>query len=363
MPRLSLLRRLGGVPGDRGAVATLVAVMLGGGVLLGAAALAIDVGLIYAEREELQSGADAAAVAVAKECFVGDDRCSPSRAAALAGGYADDNAHDGMSNAAVCGYAPRLPGRGNALSPCGGGTGGLSECLGTVASNQPYVEVRTDTQTSSGGVLPPVFAQTVTNTTGTNVRACSRVSWGPVAEQRTNLAITIREEEFRDAIASGRGFQPPPGTGSASPDGVVALPYRVPNCPGCPGFGFLDASGCSLTLQANDMQYGWVHDSTPDGCAAALRRARDEKQRVPVAIFDRATSGHFHVTGIAVFVVTGWYSPPGWAGGPAEDPESDCVGNQFFCLYGYFTTRVFEAGPRSTLGDDHFGAVHIRTIG
>src|ERR1043165_3858879 len=55
-------------PGERGAVAVTVAILLGGGVLLGFAALVVDVGQLYAEREELQSGADAAALAVAKAC-------------------------------------------------------------------------------------------------------------------------------------------------------------------------------------------------------------------------------------------------------------------------------------------------------
>ena len=44
---------------DDGAVTMLVAVLLAGGVLLGMAALTVDVGLIHAERRELQNGADA----------------------------------------------------------------------------------------------------------------------------------------------------------------------------------------------------------------------------------------------------------------------------------------------------------------
>jgi uncharacterized membrane protein len=44
---------------EHGAVAALVAVLLAAGVLFGSGALVIDVGLLYSEREQLQSGADA----------------------------------------------------------------------------------------------------------------------------------------------------------------------------------------------------------------------------------------------------------------------------------------------------------------
>ena len=53
---------------DRGAVTAVVAVVLGAGVLLGMATVVVDVGRLYAEREQLQSGADAAAWAAAESC-------------------------------------------------------------------------------------------------------------------------------------------------------------------------------------------------------------------------------------------------------------------------------------------------------
>ena len=64
----------------------LVAILLGFGVLLGMAALVIDVGRLYQERAELQNGADAAAIGVAKSCALG--ACTP----AVAVSYADANA-------------------------------------------------------------------------------------------------------------------------------------------------------------------------------------------------------------------------------------------------------------------------------
>ena len=75
-PVLRLLRRE-----ERGAIGVLVAIMLGCGVLTGMGALVIDVGRLYQERAELQNGADAAALGVAKTCALGG--CAPTAASAL----------------------------------------------------------------------------------------------------------------------------------------------------------------------------------------------------------------------------------------------------------------------------------------
>ena len=51
---------------ERGATGVLVAVMML--VLIGAGAMAVDVGQIYAERAQLQNAADAGAMAAAQQC-------------------------------------------------------------------------------------------------------------------------------------------------------------------------------------------------------------------------------------------------------------------------------------------------------
>ena len=68
--------------------------------LLGFAAIAVDVGMLYAERTQLRNGSDAAAIAVAQKCAknVNDADCSTS--STLARGLASSNAGDGLSNVA-----------------------------------------------------------------------------------------------------------------------------------------------------------------------------------------------------------------------------------------------------------------------
>lgn len=74
---------------ERGVAGVIVAVMMV--VLIGAGAVAVDVGQIYVERAQLQNGADAGALAVARSCQAGS--CD----AALADPLANSNSNDGAS--------------------------------------------------------------------------------------------------------------------------------------------------------------------------------------------------------------------------------------------------------------------------
>ena len=80
---------------DRGSITVIVALLMV--VLLGSAAIAVDVGVIYSERAQLQNGADASAIALGQKCAreATDPLCSTT--SALAGSLANQNALDGMS--------------------------------------------------------------------------------------------------------------------------------------------------------------------------------------------------------------------------------------------------------------------------
>jgi len=100
-----MIRRAVRRDGEEGAVAVVVAVLAV--VLLGFAALAIDVGALFWERAQLQSGADAGSLAVAQDIARGivDGDAQPGTGAlgdpylGTADGYADANAADGASDA------------------------------------------------------------------------------------------------------------------------------------------------------------------------------------------------------------------------------------------------------------------------
>lgn len=81
---------------EHGAVAVIVAMLLV--VLLGLAALAVDVGLLYSEKAQLQNGADAGAFSIAQTCAknTADPKCSAT--SSLAKDLADKNSLDNLSN-------------------------------------------------------------------------------------------------------------------------------------------------------------------------------------------------------------------------------------------------------------------------
>ena len=80
---------------EHGGIAVIVALLMV--VLLGFAAIAVDVGMLYSERAQLQNGSDAAALMVAQKCArnAADENCSTS--APLAPSLANGNALDGNS--------------------------------------------------------------------------------------------------------------------------------------------------------------------------------------------------------------------------------------------------------------------------
>ncbi|MEJ1192803.1 pilus assembly protein TadG-related protein [Pseudarthrobacter sp. CCNWLW207] len=82
--------------GERGAVSVIVAMMLV--ALLGFGAIAVDVGMLYAERTQLRNGADAAALAIAQKCAksASDPGCSAT--SSLAASLTSGNANDGLSH-------------------------------------------------------------------------------------------------------------------------------------------------------------------------------------------------------------------------------------------------------------------------
>jgi Flp pilus assembly protein TadG len=386
-------RNPGSGSAERGAVATVVAVLLAGGVLLGSLALVVDVGQLYVEREELQSGADAAALAVAKACATGGEDCASVTAiGATAQRYADANAADGVSDVVdVCG---RLPGK---LLDCSAGSGNLTDCLGDVPqSPQPYVEVRLATELpDSRFALPPTFAQALSGNagfSGVGVGACARATW----EQSGShvLDLTISTCEFNNETNDGREFAPPPPYPPNPPpsdeavvglrsgeedgeDGCADPPGAYWHRPGMAGFLTGGGTACEIALPGNSEIWGSYLQppsfQPPANCEARLRQARTNREVVYLPVHDgiHNSSGatQFRVVYLVPFVVTGFsfdkghitgHSAPSWlrsppsvpchSGGGGHEDEGDHNPGQ--CVSGLFV------GPPVALD-----AVNVRLVG
>jgi Flp pilus assembly protein TadG len=176
---------------ERGAAAIVVVLLLGSGALLGMGALTVDVGRIYVTRERLQSGADAAADAVASVCASAAGCTTASAVAAQrtrAKAYVDANAArtgQGLGDdVEVCGNW------GYFASSSGCSTialNGLTQCLGSPGSDT-YIEVHVRTKMSNGStLLPPTFGTALLGSSyhGKAVTACARVKATPTTTTTT----------------------------------------------------------------------------------------------------------------------------------------------------------------------------------
>jgi Flp pilus assembly protein TadG len=336
---------------ERGVVAVLVVILLGAGVLLGLGALVIDVGQIYQERAELQNGADAAALGVAKSCALG--ACSPGVAGRLADGNASALTGGTEGVQLVCGSG--------SLGACPPATGALTSCPAEPSAGTNFVDVYTATQLPNGStLLPPVFATTLVGNsgfTGTTVHACAQAEWGAPAAA-TAVALTISACEWDQATAQGTSFAPaPPYSQNPLPaprfdqvltpppgndTGCAAEPTGADG-PGTFGWAAGETGSCTLPVDGATFPASTAASVTP-ACETALRNAQQGRIPivVPVYISLNSAAGTFALDGFADFVVTGYNLPPGFSAADWLDPANTCTGTDY-CVTGYFVQGVIPS--------------------
>jgi Flp pilus assembly protein TadG len=346
---------------ERGVVAVLVAILLGAGVLLGLGAFVIDVGQIYQERAELQNGADAAALGVAKSCALG--ACSPGVAGQLADGNASALTGRTEGVQLVCGSG--------SLGACPPATGALTSCPPAPSAGTNFVDVYTATQLPDGStLLPPVFATTLAGNSGfagTTVHACAQAEWGPPAAA-TAVALTISACEWDQATAQGFAPAPPysqsplpaPGfdqvlTPNPGNDAGCAAEPAGADGPGTFGWAADETGSCTLPIDGATFPEGAGTDVTA-ACQTALRNAQRGPIPivVPIYVSLNTASDTFALDGFADFVVTGYNLQPGFFAADWLDPANTCTGTDY-CVTGYFVRGVIPstgsfAGP--SLGAD-----------
>jgi len=374
---LQLIRRWPAKSGqsDRGAVATLVAILLAGGVLLGMAALAVDVGRLYAEREELQSGADAAAMAVAKLCAEKPANCAGG-SAAIAAHYADENAKDNASGvSAICGDM------NGALPACPAPADNLTACLNDPPDSE-YVEVRTSTELPGGStLLPPTFAQALVGNegySGTRVAACARASFGAPIPAK-GIALTISVCEWDALTGGGTTFPaaPPYPPNPLPPTSAEKASYlhstaKAKTCPAGPsgwdkpgGFGWLDEEGgpCEALVGDDGTVGGNTGNSASGTCQDLLEDYYNNPRVLFIPVYDgvlgTGSNTTYHIKGMAAFVLTGYSLPSNreksWLSGKHLCNASES------CLYGFFTQALIPVpGP---IGGPDLGARIVTLIG
>jgi hypothetical protein len=345
---------------DRGGIAPVVAALLSSGVLLGLAALVIDVGNMYAEHEQLQTGADAAAIRVAQVCAGSVADCTVPDAEVLAGRYARDNARNGEAGARVCG-------RGGELPECRVPSGPQRACVLPAPDTGDYVEIRTHTLRPDGStLLPPVFADAVIDGfDGAAVTACARAAWGAPASAR-GLAMTISICDWSRYTGNGATY---PAVEQAiavydeTAPTACAIAGASPGNRG--GFRWLAGAdrGCRTAVSVAASYEAAAGDSVPGRCPDALTRLVEEPAPVLVPVFNAVTvqgggSVRYTVRGIAAFVLTGWRLPGSQRPSPTR---STCDAGATACVFGYFARGLVPGG--GTLGGPDLGAHVVVPIG
>lgn len=345
---------------DRGAAASLVAVLLSTGVLLGMAALTVDVGQLYAERRQVQNGADAAALAVAVSCSTSAscDTSPGGQARSIANANANDAA---TAVQAVCGS-------GHASLPGCTGSGGpaLTQCPAPPAGVQGWVRVRTATATAGGGtLLAPTFARALAGNgtySGTQVQACAQAAWGSPASLQQIVPLTLSMCEWDAATAAGTAFAPAPPYPPYPSSGQVALKlHSTSEVGGCPssggayadlpgGFGWLDGgAACQVTVSA-----GGTAPADPGvasgSCSDTVSTRVGTVLYLPVYsdAWGTGATGTYQIAGFAAFYLSGYNLPGAHPTKVASPVGGHLCGGSNKCIYGWFTQGLVPAP--STLG-------------
>lgn len=311
-------------PGDeRGAVAVVVALLMV--PLIGFAAISIDVAAMWSERQELQTGADAGALAVARDCA--RDACANTTDTAQT--LAAANVSDEGVTASVD------------------------------ASGVDQVSVTTS------GVRQHLFAP-VLGINSSTIVAHSRAGWGSPDAGTAELPLAISWCDFQaqtggSLTSSLPGARPLPTVGATAGTLLLSSVARAaaPTQPattcvgprGNPvptGFGWLETGRgtCQATssIAAGGSSAG---ASLPGACSSAdFQRLRSGSVMLP--IFDGHSGspggGAYRVYGYAAFTITGYH----FAG--QLDSGSPCAGSDS-CISGFFTRSV-DLSDRFTYAAD-----------
>jgi Flp pilus assembly protein TadG len=284
------VRRLRQSPTDeRGAVSVLVALLMV--VLLGFAALAIDVGMLVSEKAQLQNGADAAALGLAQRCAKNPAdtmRCAQSSLEARS--LANSNALDASTRVAVT----------------------------TLDKTAGRVTVTTGAKEAGTGAnhVSLVFAN-VLGIPSADVTASASAAWGGPSKVEAPFAIAFSKCEI-DSSRTADGalqFLMSHGIGETSKTcHGTSSGHEIPG-----GFGWLvqDTSGsCQATVS---LSTPWVTSDTGSnlkaGCGPRLEQwkaklAAGEELVQLFPVFDdtsgTGTSGKFRIVAFAAIDIRGW---------------------------------------------------------
>lgn len=282
------MRRLASEGNDeRGGIAVIVAILMV--VLLGFAAISVDVAKLYSERAQLQNGADAAALMVAQKCAknVADAECSPT--SSLAAELANKNALDSISNV-------------------------KDIALDTSARTVQVTAGAKEAGTAANSVS--TFFAGIFGISSAEVSASSSAHWGSPVKGPTPFPLAFSVCQVSTAETKNpqllEGHDPSANGDKGTPDCI----YAGQPVPG--GFNWTQQiageCGSSIDLSVSTSRSETGNDApekcgpTLEGWAQSITANKDVVVLLPV--FDKATgtgaTATYHLTAFASFKVLGW---------------------------------------------------------
>lgn len=387
--------------GERGAVGTILAVLLLGGVVMGMLALSVDVGNIWSERRQLQNGADAASLALADACAQNASAagCSTDPTANGLQSLAGDNAIDKLAGLDPANGQGKICFRGTSsitlpspLCVDPGSYQQLTKCPplpSWLTADFPYVETSPVTKSAGANstILPKYFSQLLAGG-GPDVAetACARAAWGQPASYSGSVPLVMSECEWSGFVKSTSFVYPAPPEGSVPGYGGAgeppwpaqsfehviyfansdkAAPCTYSNGKDGPGgFGDVQVSGnnCAATVSTNSWLVGDNGKSVSVDCKPAIAAMRGKVVAVPVfdcLFIDNSTytglvagagscdgsgSGgtyNYHIAGWAAFYLSGYVFPSAQA--PSYLTGLPPCSSSESCISGWFVKASLDA--------------------
>lgn len=214
---------------ERGAAGILVALMML--VMIGAGALAVDAGQIYAERAQLQNAADAGALAGVDLCA--ESGCTQADADALAAALANSNSNDTKSTV---------------------------QSVDLSVAGQVSVTTSTKDGTTNAGFLSKMFAS-VLDAPAATVGATATAKWLYPTRGISVLPLTFATCEFED---DGMPHKILTQGGAEDCNGRNPSNQIIPG-----GFAWLDPdgnTGCKVTAEVGQWSPTSAGEGVPSGC-------------------------------------------------------------------------------------------------
>jgi hypothetical protein len=270
--------------GERGGIAIIVAILMV--VLLGFAAVSIDVAKLYSERAQLQNGSDAVALAAARNCATVAPLDSCAAISEDMQNLANGNAVDGLSNV-----------KSIALDK---------------ASRTVHVTAGAEESGATTNSVSLFFAG-ILGFSDTEVTASSIVQWGSPVKGTAPFPITVSICQVRDLTGVMQRLQL-----HGSKNGNTSCPYGPSGATVPGGFGGLkeDTPFCGAAIDIDASSAGGnTGNDPPKKCDDTLRAWAADMQAgkevillLPIfnAVTGQGDSAVYKLTTIAAFRLEGW---------------------------------------------------------